>query len=242
MKKLTSFLQLIVLISLILTFANQGVAQLSFLRKVPVKPVMDIGFNTYGNPPPSMELNLLGSRAINIAALYEVYLSDYFTMNTGLGIGIDRYSFSKDVTLREIKDFQNNDVVGVFPLTFNYNDVRKTLLTPTYLEIPLEFRAVTSTGRETFRFILGFKAGILVSAHTKIKYGTGDNLRTEKLSDDFFLNRFRYGVYSRIGYKSIHLYTYYSLSNLFQNNKLISGAATNQNVTPLMFGLSFLMY
>jgi Outer membrane protein beta-barrel domain len=242
MKKLTSAFHIILLIFFFLATKNQGIAQLSFLRKVPVKPVMDIGLNTYSNPPPSMDINLIGSRAIKIAALYEVYLSDYFTMNTGLGIGIDRYSFSKDVTLREIRDFQNNDVVGVFPLTLNYNDIRKTLLTPTYLEIPLEFRAVTSTGRETFRFILGFKAGILVSAHTKIKYGTGDNLRTEKLSDDFFLNRFRYGIYSRIGYKSIHLYTYYSLSDLFQNNKLISATATNQNVTPLMFGLSFLMY
>ena len=241
MKTSSHFSFPILLISLIFIFENQAIAQLSFLRKIPVKPVMDIGFRTYGSPPPSMDINLIGSRAINIAALYEVYLSDYFTMNTGLGIGIDRYSFSNEVTLKEITDFQENRIVGVFPL-IGIKDIRKTLLTPTYLEIPLEFRAVTSTGRETFRFILGFKAGVLVSAHTKIKYGTGDDVVIAKEKSDFFLNRFRYGVYTRIGYKSIHLYTYYSLSDLFQNNKLVSGTATNQNVTPLMFGLSFLMY
>lgn len=242
MKKQSLFPQIGLLICFCLLVVTQGFAQLSFLRKIPVKPVLDIGISTYSCPPPSMEINLVGSRAVNIAALYEVYLSDYFTMNTGLGLGIDRYSFEKDVTLRELGGFPtNNQLVGVFPLT-GYNDVRKTLLTPTYLELPLEFRAVTSTGRETFRFILGFKAGVLVSAHTKIKYGTGDDIRTEKLKDNFFLNRFRYGIYSRIGYKSIHAYLYYSLSDLFQNNKLVSGTATNQNVTPLMFGLSFLMY
>lgn len=218
-------------------FATQSFGQLSFLRKVPVKPVLDVGLNLYGNAPNDMNLNVLGSRAVNIALLYEVYISDYVTFNTGLGVGIERYSFDKNVTVREGFNSLNQDIVGVFPLT-DYNDVRKSLLTPTYIELPVEFRFVTSTGRETFRFIVGFKAGVLTAAHTKIKYGTGDNVRTEKLQDDFFLNRFRYGIYSRIGYKSIHLFTYYSLSDLFQKNKLVP----NQAITPMMFGLSFLMY
>jgi len=210
--------------------------QFAFLRKLPVKPVMDIGFSTYSNPPANMDINLLGSRAVNMAALYEVYISDYFTFNTGLGVSIERYNFAKNVTLRETANAQDSKVVSVVPLA--YADLRKTLLTPTYLEIPIEFRAVTSTGRETFRFIVGFKAGILLAAHTKIKYGTGDDVRTEKFKDDFLLNRFRYGIYGRLGYKSIHLYTYYSLSDLFQANKL----SPNQAVMPLTFGLSFMMF
>ncbi|TAH20372.1 MAG: PorT family protein [Cytophagales bacterium] len=217
-------------------YATNGFAQFSFLRKVPVKPVMDIGFSTYGNAPTNMEINLIGSRTVNIAALYEVYISDHFTFNTGIGVSMERYSFEKNVTLRETFDGQNNKIVGVFPLA--YADVRKSLLAPTYLDIPVEFRAVTSTGRQTFRFILGFKAGVLVAAHTKVKYGTGDDLRTEKFKDDFLLNRFRYGIYGRVGYKSMHLYTYYSLSDLFQANKLLP----NQAVMPLTFGLSFMMF
>jgi hypothetical protein len=217
--------------------ATQSFGQFSLLRKIPVKPVFDIGFSLYGNAPNDMELSIVGSRAINISLLYEVYISDYVTFNTGLGLGIERYSFDKNITIREGLNSLNQEIVGVFPLTF-YNDVRKSLLTPTYIDLPVEFRFVTSTGRETFRFILGFKAGVLAAAHTKIKYGTGDNVRTEKLKDDFFLNQIRYGVYSRIGYKSIHLFTYYSLSDLFQKNKL----TPNQAITPMMFGLTFLMY
>ena len=219
-----------------LLLSVQCFGQLSFLNKIPIKPVMDIGFTTYSAPPTNMEVNLLGSRTVNIAALYEMYISDHFTFNTGLGVSIERYSFEKDVTIRETINAQNNSAVGMFPIA--YNDVRKSLFTPTYLDIPIELRAVTSTGRKTFRFILGFKAGILLGAHTKIKYGTGDDVRTEKLKDDFFLNRFHYGVYSRVGYKSVHLYTYYSLSDLFQPNKL----SPNQAAVPLIFGLSFMMF
>lgn len=219
---------------LLISFPSLG--QLSFLRKIPVKPVMDIGFTTFANPPEELATNMLGSRTINIAALYEVYITDHFTFNTGLGISIERYSFQKNITLREAIDQQGNSVVATFPIP--YKDVRKSLITPTYLDIPIELRAVTSTGRKTFRFILGFKVGVLLAAHNKIKYGTGDNIRTEKFKDDFFLNRFHYGVYSRIGYKSVHLYTYYSLSDLFQPNKL----APNQAAVPLMVGLSFMMF
>ncbi len=213
-----------------------SLAQFSILRKIPVKPVMDVGFSIYGNPPTNMELKLLGSRAFNLAMLYEVYISDYFTFNTGVGISVERYSFDRNITLRETIDSQNNTLVGVFPI--NYNNIRKSLLSPTYIDLPVEFRAVTSTGRETFRFIVGFKAGVLVSAKTKIKYGTGDDVRKEKLHDDFFLNRFRYGVYGRVGYKNLHLFTYYSLSDLFQSGKL----NPTQEVMPLTFGLSFLMF
>jgi hypothetical protein len=213
-----------------------SLAQFSILRKIPVKPVMDVGFSIYGNPPTNMELKLLGSRAFNLAMLYEVYISDYFTFNTGVGISVERYSFDRNITLRETIDSQNNTLVGVFPI--NYNDIRKSLLSPTYIDLPVEFRAVTSTGRETFRFIVGFKAGVLVSAKTKIKYGMGDDVRKEKLHDNFFLNRFRYGVYGRVGYKNLHLFTYYSLSDLFQSGKL----NPTQEVMPLTFGLSFLMF
>lgn len=215
---------------------SQSLAQFSILRKIPVKPVLDVGFSTYGNPPPNMELKLLGSRAFNLAMLYEVYISDYFTFNTGLGVSVERYSFDKNVTLRETINSQNSKIVGIFPLP--YSDIRKSLLSPTYIDLPVEFRAVTFTGRETFRFIVGFKAGVLVSAKTKIKYGTGDDVRKEKLHDDFFLNRFRYGIYGRVGYKNLHLFTYYSLSDLFQSGKL----SPNQEVMPLTFGLSFLMF
>lgn len=220
----------------VLALSPKSLAQFSILRKIPVKPVMDVGLSTYGNPPPDMELHLLGSRAFNLAMLYEVYISDYFTFNTGLGVSVERYSFDKNVTLRETIDSQNNKIVGVFPLS--YSDVRKSLFSPTYIDLPVEFRAVTSTGRETFRFVVGFKAGILVAAKTKIKYGIGDDMKKEKLHDDFFLNRFRYGVYGRIGYKNLHVFTYYSLSNLFQSGKL----NPNQEVMPLTFGLSFLMF
>ncbi len=216
--------------------SSVSLAQFSILRKIPVKPVMDVGFSIYGNPPTNMELKLLGSRAFNLAMLYEVYISDYFTFNTGVGISVERYSFDRNITLRETIDSQNNKLVGVFPV--NYNDIRKSLLSPTYIDLPVEFRAVTSTGRETFRFIVGFKAGVLVSAKTKIKYGTGDDVRKEKLHDDFFLNRFRYGIYGRVGYKNLHLFTYYSLSDLFQSGKL----NPTQEVMPLTFGLSFLMF
>ncbi|MCU0392653.1 MAG: PorT family protein [Thermoflexibacter sp.] len=225
--------QLFVFICIIISF--ESFAQFN-LRKIPIKPVLDVGFSTYMNPPKDMQVNLLGSRTINISMMYEVYITDHFTFNTGLGVSVERYSFDQPITLREGIDSRNNQFVGIFPLI--YQDFRKSLLIPTYIDLPLELRVVTATGRDTFRFIAGFKVGVLAAAHTKIKYGTGDNVRTEKLKDDFFINRFRYGVYGRVGYKNVHLFTYYSLSTLFQKDKLIP----NQEILPLTFGLSFIMF
>lgn len=94
-------------------------------------------------------------------------------------------------------------------------------LTLQYLDIPVEFRIKTNPDKldQVWKFAVGFKAGIRVDAHTKIKTKIGSEVKVnvERRFPDF--NLFRFGPTLRIGYSSFNITAYYGVLGVFKKDR-----------------------
>lgn len=94
-------------------------------------------------------------------------------------------------------------------------------LTLQYLDIPVEFRIKTNPDKldNVWKFAVGFKAGIRVDAHTKIKTKIDNVVKVDvqRRFPDFSL--FRFGPTLRIGYSSFNITAYYGVLDVFKKGK-----------------------
>jgi hypothetical protein len=190
--------------------------------------LIDVGFNQLENVPAPLELNAWRSKGVNLYYYYQLKLiKDNLTLNPGLGLGLDSYSFSNDILMSTSSNGSFQYQID----TLNRN-ILKTKLATNYFDFPIELRFKTGKNdRSSFRVAIGAKVGVLFNAHSKIKYvedGFGRKLKTR---DDFGLNQIRYGVMARIGFSYFNMFGYYSLSKLFEDGK-------DPDVTPFMFGIT----
>lgn len=122
---------------------------------------------------------------------------------------------------------------------FNYikpdsTDVNK--FTVQYIHIPVElrFRSNPNAKGDFFRLYIGGKIGVRINSYSRIKSGNY-NVQYNDLGS---LNRFSYGVYSRIGYSFFSLYAYYGLSNVFEGNTAPASLVSLDGALPLCVGIS----
>jgi hypothetical protein len=188
----------------------------------------DIGLTHYRFAPRSMDLRLIQSRGININYNYDIKLVKNFSFAPGLGVSVNNYGFKKAITIKDV-----GKVDSVDDISKDYPNLKRTKLNVTYIDIPLEFRWKSNPDINSFRITLGFKAGILASAHTKIRY-KDDGAKVIKKKEDFNLEKFRYGIYGRVGYGVVSLFGYYSLSEMFQSGK----APGARSIVPYTIGIS----
>ncbi len=199
---------------------------------IPGTLLIELGWNLLQNDNPSIATELLGSRTLNFYYLRDIRVGNTnFFVLPGIGVGLDRYKFDEDVTL----DRQADGTVNVD--TVFGGKVKKSMLITNYLDIPLEVRFYTnpSDKKRSFKVGIGFKVGVLINSHTKIKQEVNGEMTKRKVNDNFALNRFRYGVTGRIGIGGFNVFYYSSLNTLFESDKGPLGTEAN-NVT---VGLSF---
>jgi len=130
------------------------------------------------------------------------------------GIGLGVHNLYSDSWLRVNNDSAYFEVI---PDTLSY---KRSKLTTTYLDIPIELRFKS---KSEFRIAVGFKFGFLIKAHTKYKgdnyiEGTTDQVIIKQAKFNFVESN-RYGFTGRIGYKWLNVWGYYQLSTLFENGK-----------------------
>jgi hypothetical protein len=203
---------------------------------VPGTLLIEFGLNLLQNNSPGIDTELIGSRTLNFYYLYDIQIgSSNFFFLPGLGVGLDRYKFDSDVTLINTTDGNGDNIVAIDSL--GLSDVKKSMLVANYFDIPLEFRFYANPDdiKRSFKVGVGFKVGVLMSSHTKVKYKEDGEISKVKVKNDFGLSRFRYGVTGRIGVGGFNVFYYQSLSPLFESGKgpLLTEA---NNIT---IGLSF---
>lgn len=149
---------------------------------------------------------------VNIFGSYNYMLGESnFSFSPGIGIGVHNMlnnSFLKTQGGRtyfvEILDSMPN-------LAYN-----SSKFVATYFDIPIELRFKS---KSEFRIALGFKFGFLIKAHTKYKgddfIGGNYNKVIYKKARIQYVEKNRYGLTARIGYKWLNLWGYYQLSSLF---------------------------
>ncbi len=183
-----------------------------------------------GGSPALMDLEFLGSWTVNLYYMYDIPIGDsHFSFSAGVGLGLEKYSFSEDITLLTTTDDTETFIDKLSNVLPNASKYRKTNFANNYVDIPLEFRYHLNKGssRKGFKVALGGKIGFLYDAHTKVKYEENDETKKYKAFEDFNVNTFRYGVYGRLGVSGVSLYYYYGISEMFENKKGPDQTRTN---------------
>lgn len=170
--------------------------------------------------PPEMSTRTINQGA-QVFGMYNYQIKESAIYLAG-GIGMGMHNLYSNTYIPDIKA----DSIGFekIPDGISY---KKSKISLTYVDIPLEFRIRT---KKYFRIAFGFKVGFLLNSHTKYKGnrfdveddGTvnsdGVNV-VEKERDIKQLETWRYGPTFRIGYKWFNITVYYQLSKVFKVDK-----------------------
>ena len=193
-----------------------GVAAPGAEPDLPGTLTVDFGFNFLQNAPDNLNLRFWKSKGVGLYYLYDMPIGESkFSFHPGLGVGFESYAFSNNVTIGYTPGADSASIVDLDGAI--YETVDKSKLVTHYVDVPLEFRFYTKENYRGFMVGVGAKVGYLFSSYTKIKYETEGETRTSKLRQDFNLNRLRYGVSARLGFRGFNLHGQYMLSNLFKS-------------------------
>lgn len=229
---------------LIFAFATTGLqAQTETKTKarpnIPGSFVVDFGINGTVDSPDLWTNKTIGSRTFNLYYQYPLRFGrSRFSFNPAIGVSMERYAWKTSVILVNPQEANLNAQVEKYDFgsaSVRFNDPRKIMLVANYLEIPVEIRFDTKPEdiSRSFNVAIGARGGWLYDSFIKVKYK--DEGQTKKMKDkqDWGLNQFRYGVYTRLGIGGFNFFGFYNLSPLFQKDKAPSQNATiNGNGTP----------
>jgi hypothetical protein len=186
--------------------------------------ILDLTLDNYAVRPASLEVNIIKSRGVNIKLMKDRLIRNtLFSFGYGLAFGSQNFDTDRFIIVDDT--LGHTYFVSIDPAV----DVKTNKLSVNYLDLPFEFRFRTSpnTKNNSFKIALGFKIGVLLQSHVKYE-DDGGKLKLFNINN---LNKYRYGVDSRIGYGIWGLNAYYSLISLFDEEKA-------PNVVPVSFGLS----
>jgi hypothetical protein len=146
------------------------------------------------------------------------------------GIGLGTYNIKSNAQLLDTNDIT---FYSIIPDTIEY---QKNKLALSYVDIPFELRFRTNPREKgrSFKIYLGFKAGILLSSHTKYKgQDFSDNEKEIKIKSFTVKNLtpFRYGITAKIGYGKFMINAFYSLSGLLDKD-------SGPEITPISIGIT----
>lgn len=177
---------------------------------------------SYNNTPDYFNVKTGRPSTVNIYMFRNIKLfGNGFFLSPGLGLGLDNFFFEKNLLIAPAGD-------SIFSIG---EGLKKSKLSANYVDIPLEFRYMSSSNyKKAFKVSVGAKIGVLIAGKSKIKYEIDDEMVKQKFSDKS-LSRFRYGLTGRIGYGHINLFYYHGLSPLFKDKYA-------PEVSPYIFGLT----
>lgn len=194
---------------------------------------IEFGFNGFDKPDYSaynglefMALNQGKSMEFDFN-FYELNIGlakSYVGLVSGMGLSFNSYRFENPYTLEK-------GLTRTQPVLLEYEDLSKTKLAVSYLNVPLllEFQIPVNNKEGRLFINAGLVGGVKIGSHTKVKYGD----TKDKERGGFNLNSFKYAATARIGYKDVSLFATYSLTPLFQTGK-------GPELTPFSIGISFL--
>lgn len=166
------------------------------------------------------------------------------------GLGVSWYNWKlQDPDFRVLERDR-----GVILVTNPEKDGVKSKLTASYINaylVPMidfskgrkKLTSIESTGirvskysKKGLRIGLGGYVGYRLGSHTKFKFRKEDGkTETEKERDNFFLENFRYGVRTQIGWKGVELFGMYDLNEVFAPNR---GPVGSPGLNAFTFGIT----
>lgn len=210
-------------------YTSEYESQRKRLKKYKRKPshvrnflAVDLGFNNYledGKFPDEAGkdygLDVFGSRYISVGWYRRTsFFGSPLRLTMGLEVNWNNYMFknntyiTQDTASVEFRNYLND----------NGATLNKSKLTTVYANIPvmLGFKFRNRYGRTTFRIDAGGYAGYRLDSYAKIKPNGQD---TQRPHQNYFLNNWRYGLVTYVGFSGIQLFAKYDLNTLFVDGK-----------------------
>jgi len=196
---------------------------------------VEFGFNGFDNADYSMYdladkdfMSLNQGKSIEFDInFYELnigLIKSYVGLVSGMGLSFNNYRFENPYTIEKVGSFTE-------PVRLDYDDLSKTKLAVSYLNVPLllEFQIPVNHNEGRLYINAGVIGSVKIGSHTKVKHGD----IKDKDRSGFNINTFDYSSNIRIGYKDVGIFAKYSLTSLFESGK-------GPELTPFSIGISFL--
>lgn len=179
---------------------------------IPGELMIDVGLNFMSSSPGGIEKDVWPSKSVGIYYSRRKGLNEKFSFYYGLGLGLDKIGLGDSSTLI------SNDSVSVIAIPDGYTYTKNRLAT-TYLEVPLEIRFHPSGTEAGEGFFIGAGAiiGVKLKAHTKWKYDEEGETVKQKISGNYNLSTFRFGVQGRVGFKGVHFFYKKYFTSLYKD-------------------------
>lgn len=213
---------------------------------IPSDLTLEFGFSRLNNRPEELKTRFFGSRTVNVYYQYPIALggkASGFTINPGIGIGIDRYSFNGTSNLFNAPSIgiESSEFIPVADVYGKDIELKRNLTSTTYLDVPIDFtyHLNKTNYSKGFRVSLGAKVGYLLDAKTRIKYIEKSGL-VRDINDyqNFGFEKIRYGISLKAGSPGFYIWGYYGLNGLFQEDQGPFRTGANQ----ISFGLAFKVF
>jgi len=201
------------LLMFVMLFSSMGFSQViseSAKRKVTVG--VDLFTDIWQNKPDDMYIRTINQGA-NVFAMYNFQLANG-PSTFGVGLGISNHNLYSHSRIDNIK----GDTIVFTPIPDDLS-YKRTKINLTYLDIPMELKI---RFKNEMKMGVGFKIGYLMNS--KEKY-VGDmstaqpNRVTIKQKSISQLETYTYGFTLRFGYKSVNLFGYYQISQIFKRDR-----------------------
>lgn len=196
---------------------------------------VDFGWNYATGTPDNFDLNLWGSRTVNLYYQldYRLFSSKFF-VSPGFGLGLDRFKFDNKYTL-SLQTTTDEEILQLVP---GPEGTKKSFLIGNYADVPVELRfvALPDDPVRSFKFAVGFRGGLLIDSSTKVKYKVDSQTEKLKTKQDWHLNPYRYGVYARLSIGNFNFFVFDNLSPLFRKGE--GPESATKEITYLSGGIS----
>lgn len=162
--------------------------------------------------PSSVKQEWFG-RGIGVATMYDYPFNKNGNVSLGFGVGFTSHNYYTNALVMKIDSV---DQSGFFAVPDSVKSKGK--LSVNYVDVPLELRFRTNENEKGHRWkmAVGGKVGYLIDAHEKTIDSEDIKIKTYNYPH---ISQIRYGVSARVGYGSVMLYGFYSLSTFFETGK-----------------------
>jgi hypothetical protein len=200
------------------------------------------GFNGFSNKDYSgydtefMKNDLLRSNSIIVNPVQQSIAlqinKNTIGLITGMGLQFQNYRLDRYMSVQK-------DVSGkVQPkplISFDAN--QKSKFAVVYITLPLlaEIQIPVKNYQTRFYFSAGVYTGMRIHSYTNIKYRTDGKREKLKTPDEYSLNKFKYGLMIRTGYRGVNFFTTYDLVRMFKKDK-------GPELTTYTFGLTLVSF
>ena len=197
--------------------------------------MFELGYNNWAGATDTIHIKGF-NRTVNVYFMFDLpFKTDpRFSVGAGLGLGVYNTFFNK----QELKMMALNTDNLAFTNEQDQNHYKKNKLVTTYLQIPIELRYALDpeNTNSSWKFALGVKVGLLMSAYYKGKTWQNDvnqtigNYTVKESSKQFFNTPQLVGT-ARINKGVVGLF------GEFQATSLLKAAGSNPSVYPFSFGI-----